>query len=341
MEESFMANLISKVCKNNDLNLTLGPVLGVSGKISNKKDNQTIYFYNCCFDINSYGASMTSRNKGLTRIFLEDNNIYSMPKGEYFSKEMNIYKLLTDEEFIEKVKEKIKAKLNLPIMVKGADLHRGSCIFKVNEWVEFENAIKNVLNKTNEIVIEEFINFETYRILIYKNEVIACYGKEPFNIIGDGKTTAKKLIENRVELVKEQSIGININDMYPEILMKLKEKGYLLESIIPKGEKIILTDTASISKGGIAIDYTEQISKYLIERSINIAKIMNLNLCGIDIISKSIYNAPEDTYILEVNSSPCLETYAKLGEEQNNKIYNLMEEIILDGLSKGKKYGSR
>lgn len=336
MEESFMANLISKICKNNNMTLNLGPVLGVSGKISDAKGKKATYFYNCCFDINSYGASVISRNKGLTRVFLENNEIYCMPKGKYYSKNMDEYKILDDKEFIEKVLKEVKDKLKLPVMVKGADLHRGTCVFKVNTWNEFKDAINNVLNKTKEIVVEEFIDFETYRILIYNDEIIACYGKEPFNIIGDGKSTAKELIKNKVDLVNKQSIGMNINDMYSEIAKKLNEDNYSLESIIPKDKKIILTDTASISKGGIAKDYTEYLSKNMIKRSLSIAKIMNLSLCGIDIISKSICNAPKDTYILEINSSPCLETYAKLGEKQNEKIYKLMEKIILDGLNKGK-----
>ncbi len=332
-EHSFMANMFSDICNKLGLELEMGPKLGAYGQIKDRLTGKRISFYDCCFDVNPYGSSITTRNKGLVRLILESEKIV-MPNGKYFSFDTDKYSQGNLEDIKKDVYNFMK-KLSFPIMVKGADLHRGSCIFKVNSKQELTEAVQNVFSMTRGVIIEEFIDFPTYRILVFDGEVIACYGKNPFQIIGDGVSTASQLIRRAEDISQENSIGTNFDKMRDEIKTKLKQNKYTEESIVPKDKKVILCDSASISKGGVAIDYTDFLCDEFKQYCKNICKLLNLKICGIDIISKDIINAPKDTYLLEANSSPCLETYSLLGEKQYRIIEDLMEKIINKGFRTG------
>lgn len=331
MEISFMNSMLTEVCEKNGLVFSPGPVSGVSGEIISLTKNKQTHFFNCCFDINPYGSSILARNKGLTRVFLKQYNI-SMPQGFYFSKNMSDYQHLSNQVFIDKIQHRCHSSLTLPLMIKGADIHRGACVFKVDKWEDFAQATNKVLKMTDEIVVEEYIPYNTYRILVYNDKVIACYGKEPFYIIGDGTSTVESLINSRIKYVNEFSIGMSIESILADIYEHLEQHGYSMSSIIPSERKIYLTDTASISKGGIAEDFTFSLGNHAKQYAIKIAKHLNLSLCGIDVVCKDISNAPDDCFVLEVNSSPCLETFATLGEHQKLCIFQLMETIVLDSL---------
>jgi cyanophycin synthetase len=68
----------------------------------------------------------------------------------------------------------------------------------------------------------------------------------------------------------------------------LVEKNLTLNSVLPFGEILFLKNTANISSGGTARDVTDIVhpdNVFLAER---IARIMNLDICGIDIIAEDI-----------------------------------------------------
>ncbi len=336
IEDSFMAKLLYDTCVKLGHKLIMGPKMGAYGQIENKSSHKRISFYNCCFDINEYGSSLITRNKGLTRLILEPKKIL-LPKGKYFSFDSDEYSKNNVNNLLRDVKEFIQ-ELNFPIIVKGADLHRGSCVFKVNSEEECLIAIKNSFKKTNGVVIEEFIDFPTYRVLIFDGNIVACYRQDPFHIIGDGKSTAFQLIKKTKKIIRESPLGADFRGMNTEILEQLNQEGYAKGSIIPKDKKVILTATASIPKGGQAVDCINYMNDQLKEYCKKICTLLNLRLCGIDFVSKNISKAPSESYLLEANSSPRLESYSLIGDKQSKVIENLMEEIIEKSFKKlGKK----
>ena len=89
-----------------------------------------------------------------------------------------------------------------------------------------------------------------------------------------------------------------------------------------------MLNTCNISTGGKAIDVTSKINKDFSVYVNKIMKTLNLRLAGIDIVSRDIGLSSEKAYLLEVNSSPSLETYAELGKSQRGVIERLIEDII-------------
>lgn len=329
-KKSFMADLFFEVCEKLNLDLIMGPVYGAYGQIRSLKNDKRISFFNCCFDINGYGSGLTARNKGLTRLILEKNNI-SMPAGSFFSLRLDDYKHLSLKELNSLILMKAQ-KITYPVMLKGADLHRGSCVFKIQNDKELLAKLSLVWKKTDGVVLEQYLPYNDYRFIVLDGELIGCYWKKTFQITGDGKKNAKDLIKEAKRNNKKNTVGANFKGMSQEINNKLLINGYSQADIIPDGVSIVLTDTSNISKGGMPVDVTDRISPEMKKYCRKIASILNLRFCGIDILSKNIDLAPLDSFVLEVNSSPDMETYYHLGDKQALVIKKVLKKIIMEAL---------
>lgn len=323
--KSFMAELLSEACEKNDAKLVMGPKLGASGQII-FPNNKITSFFNCCFDINPFGSSMIARNKGLTRLILEKDHI-AMPRGRYFS-------LHTDEfghSSIDELNMMIIAcakKLKFPLIVKGADLHRGSCVSRVDSVGELIEELNGVWKKTNGLVIEEYKKLNDFRFLVFADNIVAVYGKEPLHIIGDGILSAETLVINAKEENKKVNIGSALEVMDEKIYYNLEKFGIKKNDIIPRGVRVDLLEVCNVSTGGTPWDCTEQIHPDFHAYCRKIMKALNLQFAGMDILSADISLPPEESFVLEVNASPDLEGYAKIGDKQMEKIKSLVNDLV-------------
>jgi cyanophycin synthetase len=86
----------------------------------------------------------------------------------------------------------------------------------------------------------------------------------------------------------------------------LAEKGLTLDSVLPVDEILYLKSTANISTGGTATDVTDLVHPHNVFMAERIARIVGLDICGIDIMTDDISEPLDDTggAILEVNAAP-------------------------------------
>ena len=86
----------------------------------------------------------------------------------------------------------------------------------------------------------------------------------------------------------------------------LDEKNYTLETIPPKGELVLLKPTANLSTGGTSTDVTDEVHPDNVIMAERIARIVGLDICGIDIMAKELRSPVAEIggAILEVNAAP-------------------------------------
>ncbi|HLY68158.1 MAG TPA: Mur ligase family protein, partial [Puia sp.] len=86
----------------------------------------------------------------------------------------------------------------------------------------------------------------------------------------------------------------------------LVEKNYNLETIPQKGELVSLKPTANLSTGGTSTDVTDQVHPVNIFLAERIAKIIGLDICGIDIMAPDLRLPITENggAVLEVNAAP-------------------------------------
>jgi cyanophycin synthetase len=199
-----------------------------------------------------------------------------------------------------------------PLVIKPVDGNHGRGItVNIQNYdtalVAFNHAKES--SKSGAIIVEKFIVGEDYRLLVINNVLVAGAIRTPAHVIGDGKSTIQELIdivnsdsrrgfghENVLTKITANELTINI----------IRDAGYTLESVIPVDERLILKDTANLSTGGTAEDITDIIHPANVSMVERISKIIDLDICGIDIMTTDISKPLSETggAVLEVNAGP-------------------------------------
>lgn len=160
---------------------------------------------------------------------------------------------------------------------------------------------------SDKIIAEKFIAGTDYRLLVVNYKLVAVAKRNPAVIMGDDKSTIKELLSeenkdvNNIEDSDQVSTTIKIDSVTNSILV---QKNLTLNSVLPFGEILFLKDTSDT--GITAKDVTDVVHSSIIFLAERIARLMNLDICGIDIIAKDI-NLPlteENGAVIEVNAGP-------------------------------------
>ena len=199
-----------------------------------------------------------------------------------------------------------------PLVIKPVDGNHGRGItVDIQNYDDALAAFKNAKesSRNGAIIVEKFITGEDYRLLVIDHVLVAAAKRTPAHVIGDGKSTIQELID---EVNKDPRRGyghekvltqITTNDLTKGII---KAAGHTLDSIINKDEILILKDTANLSTGGTAEDVTDILHPANISMAERISKIIDLDICGIDIMTTDISKTLSETggAVLEVNAGP-------------------------------------
>ncbi|HEY9844789.1 MAG TPA: cyanophycin synthetase, partial [Candidatus Caenarcaniphilales bacterium] len=110
----------------------------------------------------------------------------------------------------------------------------------------------------------------------------------------------------------------------------LAQQGYSLQTILSAGEVCYLRATANLSTGGIAVDRTDDIHPENIWIAERAAKIIGLDIAGIDIVTPDIAQPLRESggVIVEVNAAPGLRMHVK----PSRGIPRNVAEAVLDML---------
>ena len=268
--------------------------LGKSFSLKNNETGKVHYFYRSRGDLVSNEAVDIVQDKYKTKQMLLEAGVPT-PKGFKFEKNEKI------EQIIEKFNQE---GLNYPVVIKPVfgSLGKG-VIINIKNKEELKNALietNNSEDRYNSYVIEEHIEGEEFRLYVIGDEVVAATKRVPANVVGDGKSTIKELIEEKNKLRKENPYLrkklIKIDDSVENFI---KNKGLSLESIPEKDELVYLKGPSNIAAGGDPIDATDRISAVAKTVAVSAVKaIPHLIHAGVDIIVNK-----EEAYIIEINST--------------------------------------
>ncbi|CBN54153.1 MULTISPECIES: cyanophycin synthetase [Kamptonema] len=199
-----------------------------------------------------------------------------------------------------------------PIVIKPLDGNHGRGItIDINSWEEAEEAydLASAASKSKSIIVERFYTGRDHRVLVVNGQVVAVAERVPANVVGDGKSTIEALIE-AVNRDPQRGDGhdnvltrITIDKLALDLLNK---QGYTMESVPPLGQRVFLRATANLSTGGIAVDRTDEIHPENLWLCSRVAKIIGLDIAGIDIVTADISQPLRSVngVIVEVNAAP-------------------------------------
>jgi cyanophycin synthetase len=236
-------------------------------------------------------------DKESTKELLAESYI-PVPEGELIEEEYEL------DEAIEH--------LGFPLVVKPVDGNHGRGIStNILTRDAAHEAFLQAKKISGEVIVEKFIRGIDYRFLVVNYKLVAVAKRVPAKVIGDDRSTIKELIDEtnkdpeRGEGHEKVLTKITVDELTMSILL---EKNYTLETVLPIGEILYLKDTANISTGGTSRDVTDIVHPYNVFLAERVARLMNLDICGIDVIAEDI-NIPitkNTGAIIEVNACPGL-----------------------------------
>lgn len=202
--------------------------------------------------------------------------------------------------------------VGFPLVVKPVDGNHGRGItVDIRNYedalVAFQSAKES--SRSGAIIIEKFITGQDYRLLVINNKLVAAALRSPAHVVGNGKSTVQELID---EVNKDPRRGFGHENVLTQITVNeltqniIKASGYTLDSVLANGEKLVLKDTANLSTGGTAEDVTDIVHPANVFMAERISKIIDLDICGIDVMTTDISKPLEETggAVLEVNAGP-------------------------------------
>ena len=242
-------------------------------------------------------------NKNRTKEHLLKYNI-PVPKSVKFSiKSDNINSFLN----------KIDEKLNYPLVIKPTNESQSKGVhLNITNRNDVKKIIIKLSKKYNELIIEEFVKGNLYRILIINNKIIDVIVRPFPYVIGDGKLYLNELVNKRniSQKIKKLTITTNIHYDY------IKSQNININQPIPKNKKVYITRTPTIHNGcnPFRVDLNK-IHNDNLNLFLKINKVLGSNISGIDYITKDIIKSYKDHnnygFVIEVNSGPSYEIHKK------------------------------
>ncbi|WP_420571758.1 cyanophycin synthetase [Kordia sp.] len=197
-----------------------------------------------------------------------------------------------------------------PLVIKPINGNHGRGItVDINTYEEALVAFKAAQEISRSVIVEKYITGDDYRLLVINNKLVAAAKRTPAHVVGDGTSTIQELID---EVNKDERRGyghekvltmIKVNDLTQTLIAA---KGYTLETVLEKDEVMVLKDTANLSTGGTAEDVTDIVHPANVFMAERISKIIDLDICGIDVMTSDISKPLSETggAVLEVNAGP-------------------------------------
>jgi cyanophycin synthetase len=215
--------------------------------------------------------------------------------------------------------------VGFPLVVKPLNGNQGKgAAINVTTWPDVTTAFLRAQEFSKEVIIERYISGYDFRALVIDYQFVAAALRTPAAVTGNGENTIGELID-LINKDPRRGIGhekvltaIKVDDVTREILAK---KNYTLQTIIPKDLVLYLKETANLSTGGTATDVTDTVHPSNIRLFERIARIIGLDICGIDIMATDLTRPIKKTggAVIEVNAAPGLRMHLQpsYGEPRN------------------------
>jgi cyanophycin synthetase len=217
-------------------------------------------------------------------------------------------------------------KIGFPVALKPLDGNHGrGVMLNLADAQAVRDAfpLANAQSRSGALVIESFITGNDYRCLVIGGVLRAVAQRVPAHVEGDGTQSVADLVET-TNADPRRGIGyekvltrIKIDD---EAITYAREQGFEMTDVPPRGQRVFLKRTGNMSTGGISIDRTEEIHPDNAEIAEQAARVVGLDIAGIDFICPDISVPVRETGggIVEVNAAPGfrMHTHPTEGEAQ-------------------------
>ncbi len=202
--------------------------------------------------------------------------------------------------------------IGVPVVVKPQDGNQGRGVAtNLTTREQISIAYEAARKESPAILVEKFAPGHDYRLLVVGDRVVAAARREPAHVLGDGIHTVSQLVE-------QANADPRRGEHHATVLSKIKldaialavlsDQGLTPSSVPAAGAMVLIRRNANLSTGGTAIDVTERVHPAVAACAVDAAKIIGLDIAGIDVVAQDISRPLNEQggVIVEVNAAPGL-----------------------------------
>lgn len=200
----------------------------------------------------------------------------------------------------------------VPVVIKPRDGNQGKGVaVNVTTREQVRVAYAAAYAISDDVMVERYLPGHDFRLLVVGDRLVAAARRDPPQVVGDGRHTVRELVgiinsdPRRSEGHATSLTKIRFDDI---AIAVMATQGHVPDSVPPKGTRIVLRNNANLSTGGSATDVTDDVHPNVARSAVNAARMVGLDICGIDVVCNTVTEPLEDQHggIVEVNAAPGL-----------------------------------
>lgn len=222
--------------------------------------------------------------------------------------------------------------LGAPVVVKPLTGRQGNGVSIGLETAdEMQQAYQDASLFSPAVLVEKLLTGRNYRLLVVDYKLVAASERKPCTVTGDGKHTIKELIDLedrnplRGEGHEKPLTQIRVDH---SVVQHLKRIGLTTKYVPRDKEEVTLSERVNLSAGATARDVTDEVHPSIKSMCERAARLVGLDICGVDLITENISEPVKRGGILELNAGPGLRMHCFPSEGQPRDVGGAIVEMI-------------
>ena len=211
--------------------------------------------------------------------------------------------------------------------------------YPVTSKKQLQEAVRIAKIYQPRFIVEKYISGNLYRATVIGQNTLYLCQKESPNIVGNGHDTIQELLttkNNDPKRANAQAQNSTLHQIPIDQNLKkyLHHQGLSLSSVIPKHQKISLQDKYTLSSGCDIINCLENAHPDNRQLFLEIAKIFDADLVGIDFICPdlTVSYKNQQCAVLETNSLPAIDMHQNPSNGKSEPVAEKVWDLIMKKL---------
>jgi cyanophycin synthetase len=231
--------------------------------------------------------------------------------------------------------------IGAPVVVKPYNMSQGKGVsLNLVSAEHVAQAYRIAKQYTTKVVVERQFVGRDYRALVIGGKLVAASERVPAHVVGDGVSAVAELIEavnRRPERGEDHERPLTRIEIDEAMIEFMKRHRLSLRHTPDPGEVVYLRDCANLSTGGTARDVTDLIHPRVAAMCERAARVIGLDICGIDLILDDIARPPgPDNGVIEVNAAPGLRMHIAPSEGRSRDVGATIIDMLYPGAGTGR-----
>src|SRR5215203_2946440 len=219
-----------------------------------------------------------------------------------------------------------------PVVVKPLDGNQGRGVsLNLHSPEQVAEAFDIAASVSRRVIVEEMFVGNDYRVEMVDGRMVAAAQRIPAHVRGDSTHTISQLIDltnhdpRRGNGHEKPMTKIHTD---PLVIAILKRHGRTLSDVPADGELVLLRESANLSTGGEARDVTDRVHPTIRRLCERAARVVGLDVCGIDLVIADIEQPFTKGGIVEVNAAPGIRMHHFPGEGEARDVAGAIVDML-------------